>query len=493
MVGPSRFCFLSVESEVDGAMAWQGGQDMLWLYNLHYFDDLNAEEAEARADWHRAWINRWIDENPPASGVGWDPYPTSLRIVNWVKWMLAGHSPPPRLLHSLAMQARSLAGRIEFHLLGNHLFVNAKALLFAGLFFDGSEAETWRRRASELLLRELDEQVLADGGHFERSPMYHALILEDVLDVLNLTTAFGCDPDELTRRCRRKAEQMLDFLRAIIHPDGELSFFNDTALAIAPAPTALFAYAARLGLVVAPAQPLALIEKPDSGYWVFGDENSRAIVDAGPIGPDYLPGHAHCDTLSYELSVGDRRVIVNSGVYTYQGVERHWFRSTAAHNTLRIDGEEQHEIWGQFRVARRGRVVDVHTSGTGTAIALSAAHTGYRRLPGNPTHRRTIRHQDSVWTIEDRIEGGGTHRVESYVHLHPEVIVVEASDRAVVCRTGDVMLRIETEGVISCEDTYYSPTFGARDKNQTLVLRKNGQLPLILSYTITVGSNRGAH
>jgi len=161
----------------------------LWRYNLHYFDDLNAFDAKARHRWHLEAIEHWILDNPPGSGDAWAPFPTSLRAVNWIKWALGGAVLEAPVAHSLAMQVRALSQRLEYHLLGNHLFANAKALVFAGLFFKGGEAERWLERGMTILARETPEQILADGGQFERSPMYHALALEDLLDLLNIIGA----------------------------------------------------------------------------------------------------------------------------------------------------------------------------------------------------------------------------------------------------------------------------------------------------------------
>ena len=123
MTGPMKFRFLSVERTIGGAKDWNRADwPKLWLYNLHYFDDLAADEAAARAEWHRALVSRWMSENPPGQGNGWEPYPTSLRIVNWVKWSLAGNALSLEAVHSLALQARWLRKRLEFHLLGNHLW-----------------------------------------------------------------------------------------------------------------------------------------------------------------------------------------------------------------------------------------------------------------------------------------------------------------------------------------------------------------------------------
>lgn len=142
-----RFRFLNQEHAVECSKDWNNPQvDKLWLYNLHYFDDLNAKNHSVRSAAHTLLVNRWINENPAPLGNGWEPYPTSLRIVNWVKWCLAGQAPEPHWLNSLALQTRVLMQRLEHHLLGNHLFANAKALVFAGLFFEGNEPNNgWQR------------------------------------------------------------------------------------------------------------------------------------------------------------------------------------------------------------------------------------------------------------------------------------------------------------------------------------------------------------
>ena len=122
--------------------------------NLHYFDDFNAEGAVERLEWHRALIERWVAENPPGLGTGWEPYPTSLRIVNWIKWALFGNELKPEWRHSLAVQVRWLGKRLEYHLFGNQLFANAKALVFAGLYFGGPEAERWLAKGAAILGRQ---------------------------------------------------------------------------------------------------------------------------------------------------------------------------------------------------------------------------------------------------------------------------------------------------------------------------------------------------
>ncbi|MCB1643095.1 MAG: hypothetical protein KDI37_15305, partial [Xanthomonadales bacterium] len=149
-----RIRLLEVEHELAVADDWQAPDHSdLFRYNLHYFDDLNALGARDRREWHSALIERWIAENPPGKGVGWAPYPTSLRMVNWIKAALSGFELPAEAVHSLAVQGRWLERRLEWHLLGNHLFANAKALVFAGCYFEGSEADGWLGTGLRILAR----------------------------------------------------------------------------------------------------------------------------------------------------------------------------------------------------------------------------------------------------------------------------------------------------------------------------------------------------
>ncbi|MEA3274703.1 MAG: heparinase II/III family protein [Pseudomonadota bacterium] len=185
-----HFRFLNIEGELHGRESWNDTRrDKLWLYNLHYFDFLHSGEGDAGAQ--AGIIKRWIGDNPPVGGNGWEPYPLSLRIVNWTKWHLSGNALDGEAIHSLAVQARYLAKRLEWHLLGNHLFANAKALVFAGVFFEGEEADAWLGKGLRILGEQAPEQVLEDGGHFELSPMYHGIVLEDLLDLVNLAGVYG--------------------------------------------------------------------------------------------------------------------------------------------------------------------------------------------------------------------------------------------------------------------------------------------------------------
>jgi uncharacterized heparinase superfamily protein len=493
LLGPQRFRFLNETHELEKPEDWNRVDwEKLWLYNLHYFDDLNAHGAEARTDWHRALISRWIAENQPGRGSGWEPYPLSLRIVNWIKWALAAHPFPGHAIHSLSVQARYLRRRLEYHLLGNHLFANAKALVFAGLLFEGPEAEGWLKKGLAILEQEIPEQVLGDGGHFELSPMYHSIILEDLLDLINLCRTYpGALPDPYRNTPKAWVEvtdRMRHWLRELSHPDGQIAFFNDATFGIAAALPDLEAYAARFGFPRLPPIEDGLLHLKDSGYVRIRRGPIYLLFDVGKVGPDYLPGHAHADTLSFELSWGAQRVICNSGTSCYgTGTQRLWERSTAAHSTVKVDSTDSSEVWGGFRVARRASVHGVRVWEDRESAWAEASHDGYRRLPDRPLHRRRIEVGSGVMCWWDEVTGKGRHEAKGYIPIHPDVSLHQVQQnvwRLDVPGTVRLELRAEGDVLLAVEEGCFAPEFGKVLKRRVLKWVWQGVLPVRVTFGI---------
>lgn len=486
--GPDFFCFLN-ETRHLSECGWDNpAVEKLWRYNLHYFDDLNAADSKERTEWHYSLLRRWVQENDAAAGTGWEPYPTSLRIVNWIKWTLSGYQLPLECVYSLAVQVRWLTKRLEYHLLGNHLFANAKALVYAGTVFEGDEADDWLRRGMTILSREVPRQILADGGHFERSTMYHALAFEDILDLVNLANAYPQIFSPWQRFCdglKELATNVGRWLAALCQPDGEISFFNDAAIGIAPAPMSLFQYARRLGIFVDTDFSGGPVWLKDSGYVRAECGGAVLIADVAKIGPDYLPAHSHADTLSFELSVAGRRVLVNSGTSQYgSGPQRQKERATAAHNTIEVDGQNSSEVWAGFRVAKRARPFGVEVDAAPQSIVIQAAHDGYRRLPGRPVHRRRWVMSEHALEIEDSVDGCGDHVVNIFFHFYPglrlsqmglSTFIVERDD-------GKAILNICLDEKLVCnaEPGAWHPQFGMAKENVCVRGDHRGSLPVRL-------------
>ncbi len=466
---PWEFSFLNVTRDCSFPADWNNaGVEKLWLYNLHYFDDLQCREAGGRQALHTELLQKWIAENPPGLGNGWEPYPTSLRIVNLVKWALAGNDCPELLIQSMAIQARLLRKRLEYHLLGNHLLANGKAMVFAGLIFSGPEAESWFEIGLRILEKQVAEQILKDGGHFERSPMYHAIILEDLLDLMNIMTVYGRSaPDGWTGR----AEQMLNWLNVMCHPDGDISLFNDAAFGIAAEPESLRDYAARLGIEGSRrGRTVDLIHLTESGYVRWQDQDAYVIIDVGEIGPDYLPGHAHADTLSFEMSLFGQRFVVDSGTSCYGlSEERLRQRGTLAHNSVSINQMDSSEVWGGFRVARRARPFDLEICEHESPMTVSCSHDGFSRLGSDVIHRRTWELGSKRLSVKDTVTGGDRNAVARF-HFHPEVeLLMDAQGRGRAILPGGQVVALQfSGGEASLLESTYHPQFGISVTNGCL-------------------------
>lgn len=473
MIGPGHFRFLGQEHDLD-SIGWDNPRvPLLWRYNLHYFDDLNAAGALSRVAWHNALITAWLADNPPARGTAWAPYPTSLRVVNWAKWFLGGQDARADWLESLAVQTRWLAKHLEWHLLGNHLFANAKALVFAGLLFEGEEAQVWLATGIQILTRELPEQFLPDGGHFELTPMYHALAFEDLLDLINILLTLASPKSsaaQIVPPMRAKAGEMLHWLRCMTHPDGTLGRFNDCADGIAPSLAELERYAEALG-ITAPAVPTSgLLHFPESGYVRVSRQRYIALLDVAPIGPDYLPGHAHADTLSFELSLNGCPLIVNRGTSVYgEGPRRLLERGTAAHSTLQIGSEDSSEVWSSFRVGRRARMGAVQVNGWN----VSGSHDGWSFLPNSPRHHRRWDFEEQGVRVEDHLTSVQAVALVRY-HLSPgfQLLREDGSQWQVINVNGRRIARVfVSTGEGHVETWEHAAGFGQLVAAETLVVR----------------------
>lgn len=474
-LGELRFRFLNMEHAMSRAGDWNNSTlPKLWLYNLHYFDWLQSASAANGLEQQHALMRSWIAENAFGFGNGWEPYPVSLRIVNWAKFALTTGALPSDIERSLAVQTDFLSQRIEYDLLGNHLMANAKGLLFGGWFFRGSDADRWAALGLDLLERELKEQVLPDGGHFERSAMYHSTILEDVLDLINLAHVMDVP---VPRTWTDAAARMRSWLLAMTHDDGGIALFNDAAFGIAPDPAEIEAYSARLGLPeMAPLQP-GLLPLANSGYFRWQAGRAVVIGDIGDVGPHYQPGHGHADTLSFELSLGPDRMIVDTGTSTYAvGEERLRQRSTAAHNTVSIDGQNSSEVWSSFRIARRATISGLEIPDDRTFVR--AAHDGYRRLAGGPLHQRCWRLEPNTLSIVDEITGEQTHAVAMTFCFHPMARIVLDGAKVTGSLAGSTFqVNLPSALTWTIEPSQWHPRFGDSQPNQKLVGRVTLRLP----------------
>ena len=441
----------------------------LWLLNLHYMEFLESLREEAVPE----VIDDWIRRVPPyRDGYwmhDWNSYALSIRCVVWMQ-QYARHAVRwkddfrTRMLTSLIHQIRFLERNLETDIGGNHVIKNIKALLWAGRFWNHTEAQSWAKKASTLLNRELDEQILDDGMHFERSPSYHAQVFADLLECYSLL-----GDGELKRHLYAKLGQMAQVLVDTTHPDGLPSLLNDGGLHMTHSPGTILDVWSRLsGEQVAPRREFAL---RSAGYFGARSEDEFILVDCGKVAPDHLTAHGHADILSFEWSILGHRMVVDPGVYEYnEGPRRTYARSTRSHNTVTLEGEDQCEFWGAFRMGRRPSDVVSRFSPTADGFVLDGSHDGFRHLPGSPRHKRTFEVRHGHIRVLDEVQGGNGQLVEARLLLHPECEVLRQPGEMLVRRAGiEFLLRTDTEVLLN--RAVWFPDFGVETECTQFVLR----------------------
>ena len=297
--------------------------------------------------------------------------------------------------------------------------------------------------------------------HYERSPMYH-LRMFWLVEVLRVASPFKLRP--LVASLGEKMKLALAVMR---HPDGGIPLLNDAALGI---------YHGGWSQQVADDGPWAL---PEAGYYGGRAGGDFVVIDAGPIGPDHQPGHAHADFFTFELSLGGQRVVTDTGVETYDvGAKRFHDRSTAAHNTVEVGGDNSVEVWGGFRVGRRAAPRVTAWKPGEMGFTLEAEHDGYRHLPSKAIHRRVFSWQPGVFEISDQL--GVQRDVEAVARIHfAPGVTLEMDDGTVRGRAGELAFRIETDvpGRLCLEESVYHSSFNQSEMRTVLCLRLSVRAP----------------
>jgi len=487
-----RFAYLNRSLQLVDVDWDEAYESRLWTYALHSWDWspvlARAWSFSGDGRFGQRLVALWSAWLTGATNRGYrlEPYPTSSRCINVIRTLaIAGDRLPPAIatamLGALQEQLHWLEGNLEHHLMANHLQRNLQALVWGGLVFRGANAERWRR-FERAFWDQYHEQVLGDGGHFERSPMYHASALVDFAETIAL---FRVAKRHVPADAEARLDRMGQALRVFSRPSGALHLFNDAANGVGPGPDEAIRVASEvLGREIA--RPRGSASLAETGYhaWLGQESGTRVIVDAGPPGPAYQPGHAHCDMLSFELDLGGRPVVVDSGVHGYDGDPfREYARSTRAHNTVAIGDREQHEVWATFRMARRGDVVSASSGESDGAWRFRGACRHYH--DGTSRHERELVLRDEELRVADRVTGARGERLASWLHLHPDFEVDEADD-GLVARAPDLSITIRPFGADSVRVVR-----GARDPVQGWHFPEFGLARPAAAIELTVSANDG--
>jgi hypothetical protein len=398
----NKFEFLNIEKEFD-TIDWNyNNYGKLWTYNITYFDFLNQEDISK--DEAINLIYNFIEyESILKDAI--EPFPISLRGINWIKFLSNNNIEDKKIDNILYKHYMILLDNLEYHLLGNHLLENGYSLLFAAYYF---QDEKLYSKAKEILKSELKEQILKDGAHFELTPMYHQIMFFRLLDCVNLVKNNDLKNRELLVFLEDIASKMLSWLKNITFKNGKIPLLNDSAFSIAPISVTLFDYARRLNIKDI---NLALSQ---SGYRKKEKESYECIIDIGNIGPDYIPGHAHSDTFNFVVNYENKPFIVDTGLSTYETNQRRTSeRNTSAHNTVEINGKDQSEVWGGFRVANRAKIIKIEEE----IDTIKASHDGYKK--DGVIHTRIWNFKEKKLIIKDELSKKAN--AIARLHFHPNI------------------------------------------------------------------------
>lgn len=336
---------------------------------------------------------------------------------------------------------------LEWDIQGNHLIRNLNAWLAATSIFlrlspTQEKAKRWQKKLLHLIPTIFEQQILADGVHFERIPMYHLWVLQDLLECLTQLNALDVDT-ALRLRLENLAVRMLKAAMAMQHSSGQIPLLGDASLPQTPSLPNLCHYAHAIlstssskenshkltSIVTAnEANTLTHLPQADLACFRLSKPNATLIFDCGDFGPRSLPAHSHCDLGSIEIHVENQPVVVDSGVADYSpSLLRDYFRGTGAHNTLWVPGEEQAEIWGGFRVSAHPEFQGSKEETTPWGKRLSIRYENHN---AHYQHQRSVSSiDDRFWIIHDQFANHTLHSSSattpaySLLHIHPSCTI----------------------------------------------------------------------
>jgi hypothetical protein len=445
---------------------WMQFGRAFWLTRDRKYADAIVTELES-----------WLRANPPMIGINWaSMLEVAFRSLSWT-WALhclvgeredgngergTGSGWVIDLLIGLDRHLTHVERHLSYYFSPNtHLTGEALALYVVGTALpELAGSARWMDTGRRILLREIDRQIHADGGHAERSTHYQRYMLDFYL--LAFLTARRAGDQHAARSFADAALRLAEFTRTIADSSGVLPLIGDDdggmlwplagrscrdvrdSLSLAgavferpdlapwgPTEEAVWIGGAARPCVEAihswPEPSSRLL--PDTGYFVARDDRgNHAVLDAGRHG--YMNGgHAHADALSVTLSIEGRPLLIDPGTstYTMDPRLRDRMRSTASHNTVTLDGRSQSTPAGPFHWQTQTHAI-LHEHRHADAFDwVEAAHAAYAPVE----HRRTlVRTADDGWLFVDEIRGGGAHSAAAHWHFDPAWTVERDGPRA---------------------------------------------------------------
>jgi len=440
-----------------------------WQADVSGFDwlrDLRAVGGEAARTRARALVRRWIETEGGWRALSWRPDLIGTRLANWLaqaEFLTTGADPVFRsaFYRSLRSQARHLQHVARFAAAGTPRINAIKGLILASLALDDARRhERWLR----MLEAEIAVQVLGDGGHISRNPSAQLAVLRHLTDV---RAALRDGGHETTTALQTAIDRMAPMLRFFRHGDGRLALFNgsdedeDWLIDVV--------------LTRSEGRGKPLSSAPHVGFERITANRTLIIMDTGTAPPVGQDANAHAGTLSFELSVGKERLVVNCGAH--RGDSEAWRaaqRTTAAHSTVTVDDINSAFLLPDGGIGARAQNVRVARNEADGDVWLEASHDGYVRAL-SLIHQRRLYVDAGGGDVrgEDTLTGNGAHKFVARFHLHPAVSASLSQDgRSVLLRlpSGAGWRFRAGGGVVGLQDSVYLGERGTVKRSQQIVV-----------------------
>lgn len=437
------------------------------LEGFTWLRDLRAVGNEAALAIARDRVSSWISHHPSWDAFSWRPDIIGQRLSSWIA-NLPFYCPEPqsefrnRLLVSCARQEKHLSRVIGST--GNDWkrFAALKGFIYCGVCLPGLESQL--DQGLELLEAEIQAQIMADGGHRERSPSIHLQVLRHLVDIRDILILGQVEQPESLQGA---IDRMAPLLRAFRHADGGLALFNDSQAERAE----LIDLVLRQTGVTAKAASSA----PHIGFQRLQAAKTIVLMDVGPPPPKGADKHAHAGQLSFEMSSGRERIIVNCGARPDQDPDwRTALRATAAHSTVVLNDTNAMAFDAKGGVAQRPLEVTAQRVEEEGSSLVTASHDGYRDVFGAIVTRLIYLSEDGTSLRgEDRVVGTPGQAIAVRFHLHPRVSVsvIEDGTGALLKTARHQGWRFACRGGgLAIEDSVYLGDSGVTQKTKQLVL-----------------------
>ncbi|MFL6622869.1 MAG: alginate lyase family protein [Sulfurifustis sp.] len=547
----SRVDPLDVGQVGDSKVTWELNRHQ-WLVDLGQAYRYTGDERYAQL--FAACVQDWMRANPPGMGINWtSSLEAALRLISWT-WALflfrgsAALTPAlyANMLAWIGAHAEYIERYLSYYFSPNtHLTGEALGLFYAGVIFPELRgAARWRALGTRILLEQIDAQVWPDGVYFEQSTCYQRYTVEIYLHLLVLAARNAMAVPAAVPQC---VQRMLDFLLAVRAPDGSMPqigdadggsllplarrapddfrgvfaaaavFFHRADYAWAaqqPAPEMLWLLGADSLQIFAALTPMPSAASarlfPDGGYAVmrsgWDPRAHQLIFDVGPLGCRVSGGHGHADLLAIQCAVFGKPSLVDAGTYCYTADAgwRDYFRSSAAHSTVMVDGLSQADAAGPFRWRARPRARLRRWIATDAFDLADAEHDAYARLPDPVRHRRRVFFaKPRYWVVVDDLHGNADHRIDVCFQLAPIEAALHANQwaRAGTPDGGALLIRsfasvpltaALTQGATSPARGWVAPDYGRREPAPLLSYSATTRLPLRVVTLLLAVEDRAA-